>query len=57
MRYFVAVAVITVEFFLYSILGAALGWKHGGGAIPLIILVAVMGATWSAITKPKSSSP
>jgi hypothetical protein len=38
-------------FLVYAIIGAVMGWKHGGGLIPMLILFAALGGTWSAIAK------
>jgi len=51
MRKAVAIAVCAAEGVLYAVIGAFLGWKNGGGIIPMMILLAVWGATWVAITK------
>ena len=33
----------------YGVIGAAIGWKHGGGLIPTLILWAALSATWRGI--------
>jgi hypothetical protein len=33
----------------YACIGAALGWKAGGGAIPALVLMAAISATWKGI--------
>ena len=35
---------------VYVIIGVFLGWKRGGGIIPLMIMFAIMGYVWRAIT-------
>jgi hypothetical protein len=35
---------------VYVIIGVSLGWKRGGGIIPLMIMFAIMGYVWRAIT-------
>ncbi len=40
-------------FIIHTLIGVALGWKHGGGAIPMLIMLACMGFTWRAITGAK----
>lgn len=36
----------------YLAIGVTLfGWKHGGGIIPLLILLAALRATWRAMAK------
>jgi hypothetical protein len=47
MKYGLAVLACIGIFFVYAMIGAALGWRHGGGVIPMLIL----GATWRGITK------
>jgi hypothetical protein len=51
MKYIIAVVVCAAEFLLYILIGIFLGWKHGGGNIPMMILFSILGATWVAITK------
>ncbi len=52
MKYVLAVLACAGLFILYAVLGAAVfGWERGGGVIPMLILFAVIGATWRAITK------
>ena len=56
MKYVLAILACAGLFILYAVLGAAVfGWKHGGGAIPMLILFAAMGATWRAITKKRDT--
>ena len=38
---------------LYAIIGGILGWKHGGGAIPMILFFAAVVWAWKAITGTK----
>ena len=52
MKYILAILACAGLFILYAVLGEAVfGWEHGGGAIPMLILFAAMGAVWRAITK------
>ncbi len=53
MKYVLAILACIVIFIAYVIIGAALGWRHGGGLIPVMILFAAIGATWRAITKKR----
>lgn len=53
MKYVIAVIACAAEFFAYGVIGALLGWKHAGGVIPMLILLAIVGATWRGITKSK----
>lgn len=50
MRYIYAIAACFALFILYALIGAMLGWKHGGGAIPMIFFRCV-GWKVEAITK------
>ena len=51
MKYVLAILACAGLYVLYAVIAAGvLGWKHGGGAIPILILLAVMGVTWRAIT-------
>ena len=50
MRYFFALLACAALFFLYVLLGVAMGWKHGGGLIPMGILMFLISVTWSSIT-------
>ena len=56
MKYLIAISLCCTEIFLYAIIGALLGWKHGGGFIPMFILIAVLGLTWRVITKKPAAS-
>ena len=49
-RHVVAVVACAVIVFVYAMIGAALGWKYGGGAIPILCLLAILSGTWRAIT-------
>ncbi len=40
-------------YMLYVIIGVALGWKRGGGMIPVLVMLACMGYAWRAITGKK----
>lgn len=53
MRYVYAIAACTGLFFIYVIIGGILGWKHGGGAISMILLFAAVVWTWKAIIGTK----
>lgn len=51
MKYLIAICACAAEGIVYAIIGASLGWKNAGGLIPMLILFAIWGATWTAITK------
>jgi len=51
MKYVLALAACFGVFLLYVVIGGVMGWKHGGGAIPMLILFAALIGTWRAITK------
>lgn len=54
MKYVLAILACVGLFILNAVIGAAVfGWKHGGGVIPMLILLAAMGWTWRAITKKR----
>ena len=58
MKYVWAILAIIVEFFIYVMISAAVGWKYGGGGLVTLLLFAIYAATWRAITKkrpPKNS--
>ncbi len=38
-RYVYAIVACTALFFVYVFIGGILGWKHGGGAIPMILFL------------------
>jgi len=47
MKYILAILACADLFMLYAILGREVfGWKHGGGVIPVFILLAFVAATW-----------
>jgi len=39
---------------VYVFIGVALGWRNGGGYLPMIILLVALGGTWKAITGKKT---
>jgi hypothetical protein len=49
MKYVMAIGACIGIVFLYGIIGAALGFRNGGGLIPVLILMATLAATWNAI--------
>ena len=54
MKYVLAILACAGLFILYAVLGAAVfGWEHGGGAIPMLVLIAAIVASWRAITKSR----
>lgn len=58
-KYTLAVLACGAEFLAYAFIGVLLGWKHGGGYVPMVILFSVVGWTWRAITRssgPQASS-
>lgn len=50
MRYVYAIAACIGLFLLYAVIGTILGWKSGGGAIPMILFFAAVVWTWKSIT-------
>jgi len=57
MKYLTAIIVCVGIFFVYSLIGAALGWKRGGGVLPMMVLFAAMAAAWRALTRGPTPSP
>jgi hypothetical protein len=51
MKYLAAIALCALAFGVYVLIGGQLGWKSGGGIIPMVILMSVWGAIWSGVTK------
>jgi hypothetical protein len=51
MKYALALAACFGIFIVYVVIGVVMGWKNGGGTIPMLILVAALIGTWRAITK------
>lgn len=51
MRYIYAIAACFTLFIFYTLIGSVLGWKSGGGAIPMGIFSIFLIFTWIAITK------
>ena len=56
MRFVNAIAACFGLFVVYAIIGGILGWKHGGGAMHIIIFFAVVIWTWNAITGTKGGA-
>lgn len=48
--YLVAILACAGIVLIYAIIGVLLGWKHGGGVLPMIILFGALTATWKGIT-------
>ena len=55
-NYIFAILACSVIFIIYAIIGGSLGWKHGGGFIPIIIFFYLMRTTWRAIIGTKESN-
>lgn len=56
MKYFLAILAIIVEFFIYLVVCVAMNWKYGGGYFVTLLMFAVYGATWRAITKKRKTN-
>lgn len=52
MRYLACAGV----FIVYVLIGAIMGWKHGGGLIPALIFFAAEVFVWRALAPKKSST-
>jgi len=50
-KYVLALIACVSIVIVYALIGAALGWKRGGGIIPMMLLCAALPAAWRAITK------
>ncbi len=50
LRVVIALLVCVGIYFAYVVIGVLLGWKRGGGLIPIMIMFALMGYAWRAIT-------
>ena len=46
-----AIVVCAVEVVIFALIGVLLGWKHVGGFLPIVVLLTLMGITWSTIIK------
>ena len=53
-KYILAILVCGAELFAWILIGVALGWRHGGGFLLLVILFSIVGWTWRTITKIKT---
>lgn len=51
MKYLLALAACFGIFAVYAVIASVMGWKHGGGAIPMLFMFAALIGTWRAITK------
>lgn len=47
--YIVAVLACAGIIIIYAVIGVLLGWKNGGGILPMIILYGAITATWKGI--------
>jgi hypothetical protein len=56
MKYVLALAACIGIYVVYVAINITMGWKHGGGAIPYLILVCAWFFTWRAITKKGEKS-
>lgn len=51
LKYPLALSSCFALFLIYALIGGIMEWKHGGGLIPMLILIAAMVGTWRTITK------
>lgn len=54
MKYILALIACLGILLAHGILGQLLGWRNGGGVIPILILLAALTTTWRAITKTRA---
>ncbi len=47
--YIVAILACVGTVIIYAIIGTLLGWEHGGGVFPMMILFGAITATWTKI--------
>lgn len=47
--YFIAVLACAGIVLIYGFIGVLLGWKHGGGVLPMMLLLGAITATWKGI--------
>lgn len=55
MKHITAIIAIAVVMFLWALFSVSVGWKRGGGVIPLLILMAIIGFIWNSITSPSKN--
>lgn len=55
-RYGLAVLACIGLFYIHATICSALGWRQGGGFIPMLIFVVILKATWRGITKSGKAS-
>ena len=51
MKYVRALVACFGVILVYIVIGWVMGWKHGGGFFPLLILFAALSGTWRVFTK------
>ncbi len=49
MAYGKAILACAAIILVFAMIGSSLGWRHGGGMIPQLILWSVVFATWKAL--------
>ena len=57
MNIILAIAACIGVWFIYIFIGMEMGWRHGGGTIPFLILVAAMIGTWRFVRKFRKVKP
>lgn len=55
MKYVLAIIMCAGVCLIYALIGAGLGWEHGGGVLPMSILFAALCGIWRKTTKSKTS--
>lgn len=51
MKYVVAIIAIFAEMLLYGLLCAFMGWRYGGGALIIMLMFSIYGATWRGVMR------
>lgn len=49
LRVVIALIVCAGIYLAYVVIGVLLGWEHGGGFIPIMIMLTLMGCVWRAM--------
>lgn len=55
MKYVYALLACAGIVLVHQFIGFKLGWKNGGGVIPMLILLTVLGSVWNGITKKRET--
>lgn len=56
LRILIAVIVCIIMFLLFGLIAASMGWKHGGGALVMIVFISLVAFVWRSIVVKKEDS-